>query len=278
MSDEKNNSHATIKMGTIPIGTLGEYLEPFHKPMPSDLHDPPECKIKKALDLAHDIRKFEIELFWKRATYFWTLLAAVLVVFGVVISARAGEADSLLGQPLKWFLLLIISITGMSTAWVLHLVNKGSKFWQRNWEYHVALLEDAVTGPLYKTVISSVEKRFGKNQAAHGFSVSKLANVLSFAFYLLFMVLVSICLYKSIALQFTVDLYPRLHAPLPLIENVAMGPFFISIVLAALLALAISAGISRSSRIELPTDLNPQMPENVEDGSVHMLITRRQPK
>ena len=28
-------------------------------------------KAEKALDFALDIRKFEIELYWKRVTYFW---------------------------------------------------------------------------------------------------------------------------------------------------------------------------------------------------------------
>jgi hypothetical protein len=36
-----------------------------------------------------------------------------------------------------------------SVAW--HCVNKGSKYWQENWENHVELLEDQVFGPLYKT-------------------------------------------------------------------------------------------------------------------------------
>ncbi|MGH8568044.1 MAG: hypothetical protein ACREXU_08475, partial [Gammaproteobacteria bacterium] len=33
-------------------------------------------------------------------------------------------------------------------------VNRGSKFWQENWENHVDLLEDQIMGPLYKTVVS----------------------------------------------------------------------------------------------------------------------------
>ena len=34
-------------------------------------------KRKKALKQVLDIRKFEIELYWKRATYFWTFIAAM---------------------------------------------------------------------------------------------------------------------------------------------------------------------------------------------------------
>lgn len=31
-------------------------------------------RAEKAFELAHDIRKFEIELFWKRGTYYWTYI------------------------------------------------------------------------------------------------------------------------------------------------------------------------------------------------------------
>ena len=41
-------------------------------------------KREKALQLALDIRKFEIELYWKRATYFWTFIAAALAAFGAI--------------------------------------------------------------------------------------------------------------------------------------------------------------------------------------------------
>jgi hypothetical protein len=36
---------------------------------------------KAALALAHDIRKFEIDLYWKRATYFWAFIAVAFAGF-----------------------------------------------------------------------------------------------------------------------------------------------------------------------------------------------------
>ena len=36
-----------------------------------------------------------------------------------------------------------------SVGWIFALI--GSKHWQENWENHIELLEDYVTGPLYKT-------------------------------------------------------------------------------------------------------------------------------
>jgi hypothetical protein len=39
-----------------------------------------------------------------------------------------------------------------SVAWFC--VNRGSKQWQENWENHVDSLEDDVTGPLYKVILT----------------------------------------------------------------------------------------------------------------------------
>ncbi|MFO4446440.1 hypothetical protein AAHC63_02005 [Klebsiella quasipneumoniae subsp. quasipneumoniae] len=57
----------------------------------------------------------------------------------------------------------------LSVAW--HLTNMGSKSWQRHWEVHVDLLEDAFTGPLYKTVHPQMT-----------YSVSKINEIVSFVF------------------------------------------------------------------------------------------------
>jgi len=61
-------------------------------------------------------------------------------------------------------------------AW--YLVNRGSKFWQNNWERHVDLLENQVVGPLYKTIVQGVGS---KNPliAPGQYSVSKINQILS---------------------------------------------------------------------------------------------------
>lgn len=45
------------------------------------------AKLREAYDKAHDIRKFEIELYWKRTTYVWTLIAALITVSGVLLAS-----------------------------------------------------------------------------------------------------------------------------------------------------------------------------------------------
>ncbi|HDZ9329910.1 TPA: hypothetical protein RUZ39_003857 [Vibrio cholerae] len=102
-------------------------------------------KNKLALDYALDIRKFEIELYWKRATYFWALIAVAFAGFFAVLGAEKIKE--------REFYSFIIANIGMVFTWSWFLVNRGSKFWQENWENHVNLLEDAVIGPLYKTTL-----------------------------------------------------------------------------------------------------------------------------
>ena len=145
-----------------------EYIKKFEgNHLPSD---DKKTKAEKALDLALDIRKFEIELYWKRAAYFWTFIGAALAGYALVY-AKAENKDS--------WLLLVFSCLGFlfSVSW--YLVNRGSKFWQNNWERHVDLLEDEVIGPLYKTIASSVS---GNNllTAPAEYSVSKINQILSF--------------------------------------------------------------------------------------------------
>src|SRR5690554_293970 len=49
---------------------------------------------------------------------------------------------------------VILSCLGVVFSFAWFCVNRGSKYWQENWEKHVDVLEDEVTGPLYKVVLS----------------------------------------------------------------------------------------------------------------------------
>lgn len=102
-------------------------------------------KVAKALEHALDIRKFEIDLYWKRAAYFWTLIAAAFAGFFAILGSK--ELHD------KEYLAYIVGCIGLLFTWAWFLVNRGSKYWQENWENHVDMLEDAITGPLYKTVL-----------------------------------------------------------------------------------------------------------------------------
>lgn len=99
----------------------------------------------KALERALDIRKFEIDLYWKRATYFWAFLAATFAGFVAIQTSKAAN---------KVDMSVLLSSLGLVFSFGWLCVNRGSKYWQENWEYHVDMLEDAVQGPLYKVILA----------------------------------------------------------------------------------------------------------------------------
>ncbi len=125
---------------------------------------------------ALDIRKFEIELYWKRAAYFWAFIAATFAGF---LAIQASSADR------KEDLSVILSCLGVVFSFAWFCVNRGSKYWQENWEKHVDALEDNVTGPLYKVVLSRNQTGSTKDKAVHiltgpsPLSVSKINQLIS---------------------------------------------------------------------------------------------------
>jgi len=119
---------------------------------PSDAH-------KAALARAHELRKFEIENYWKRSTYFW----------GFQLVAFTALALAFKDGKFQLPLVIIIAVLGTLTALAGALTAGGSKFWQANWEAHVDYLEDAVEGHLHK--IALVEGRLS-------FSVSRVNRAL----------------------------------------------------------------------------------------------------
>jgi hypothetical protein len=64
------------------------------------------------------------------------------------------------------------------SAFAWHLINEGSKQWQRSWEKHVEELEKEITGCLYNTTSNKWT-----------WSVSKINGIMSSAFVLLWFLL-----------------------------------------------------------------------------------------
>jgi hypothetical protein len=146
----------------------------------------PEHVRAEALKNILDIRKFEIELYWKRAAYFWAFIGAVFVGYFALLSAPKPTGLHHRGQ----FILITLGVM-FSLCW--YLVNRGSKFWQQNWETHLDVMEDGLIGPLYKTTIPEDYDK-GKwccPTLASPFSVSKINILLSF-FILILWILIDI--------------------------------------------------------------------------------------
>ena len=122
----------------------------------------------KALATALDIRKFEIELYWKRAAYFWAFIVAALIGYTSTLKEGLDKTAAPIFFANMGF--------AFSFAWLC--INRGSKFWQGNWEKHVDLLEDNVQGPLYKVIAFEAPRKF-KILKAFPFSVSKINQIIS---------------------------------------------------------------------------------------------------
>lgn len=137
-----------------------------------------DAKRRLALEHALDIRKFEIDLYWKRATYFWTFIGATFAGYGAVQVATGGT------EPIKTDLSVILSCLGFVLSFGWFCANKGSKQWQENWENHVDMLEDGHVGPLYKIVLKRQKaKRWERiEERINGpapYSVSKINQIIS---------------------------------------------------------------------------------------------------
>jgi len=158
-----------------------EYEAQFAEPAGGkELPKEADTRAGRALGYALDIRKFEIELYWKRATYFWAFIAAAFAGYALTYKTATDN------EP---WLSLIFSALGLVFSFAWYLVNRGSKFWQNNWERHVDLLEDMTLGPLYKVVAINAEHN--PLTAAGQFSVTKLNQMLSLYVTLVWVVLLA---------------------------------------------------------------------------------------
>jgi hypothetical protein len=147
------------KISEIPNSiTYEQYLSElsYDPRLPEEINSKNKEKAKRAFEMVVQTRQFEIELYWKRAAYFWAFIVSVFAAY--VALQKDGSTDAILAIIVLGFVI--------SMAWLFS--NIGSKQWQRHWEKHLDLLEDRFVGPLYKTVF------FRKT-----FSVSKLNDIVS---------------------------------------------------------------------------------------------------
>ena len=144
-------------------------------------------KLEKAYNVISDIRKFEIELFWKRATFFWAFIAAIYTAYYHVLTKIYFIDNHYTHGAVP---LIIFAALGLFFCFSWLLSSKASKHWQENWENHLDLLEDDVTGPLYKIY-----------QANSSYSVSKITIIAGWV--------VSFCAYCLLIFEFVcfVDMY-----------------------------------------------------------------------
>lgn len=149
------------------------------------------CKIKEAYNKSHDIRKFEIELYWKRAGYFWAFITTIIAIFGLCI--KDINTNYFILSPL-------IANVGFITALCFYYVNMSSKYWQENWEHNVYNLEFYVSGNLYKINYSN---ETGVKHSVSGVN-NELSKILCLIWLLIFIGSYAYIIFNS----YLIDVYP----------------------------------------------------------------------
>lgn len=114
-------------------------------------------KQSTAYKVASDIRKFEIDKYWQRTLYFWGFISAIYIAYFNVLKDLYSK-DGV--QSHGTIPLFILSVLGLIFCFSWLLVCKGSKHWQENWEQHIDLLEDEITGPLFKIYSANTPNSF----------------------------------------------------------------------------------------------------------------------
>ncbi len=165
---EKNESTTSIKWEIKKDVTPLEYKDcfPINNANSGGTND---SKKAKAYEAASDIRKFEIGLYWQRTAYFWAFITVIYTAYYHILKDNTDHG----ALPL-----VVFSFLGLffSISWFLS--NKASKHWQKNWELHMDLLEDDVTGPLYKTYLAERSYSVSKINLAASIIISFFAALL----------------------------------------------------------------------------------------------------
>jgi len=123
--------------------------------------------IIKALEIALDTRKFEIELYWKRTGYFVLFIGAIFVGYYNVFSNSKSHWAS-----------LFIAALGFLLSLLWYMANRGSKFWQENWEAHIEELSTYSGIPIFG-IIKRREHSIKNLMQEYPFSVSKVNQMVS---------------------------------------------------------------------------------------------------
>lgn len=129
----------------------------------------------KRYEVSLETRKFEIQLFWTRSLFFWGFIGAAFVAY----------ANYLKNPGLS----LVVAGFGLVCSFAWTLVNRGSKYWQENWEKNVSDAEGDITGELF-SIQNKIQNK-GMWLSARRYSVSKVAIALSDYVFLLWLFLLS---------------------------------------------------------------------------------------
>jgi hypothetical protein len=128
-------------------------------------------KREKAFEVALKVRELEFNLYWTRLAYGWAFLG---VIFAGYMTLHQN------GEPHKQSALIVACLGFVfSVAW--YCISRGSASWLRNWEIHTEILEDAVIGPLFKSVMGRETYQWHEFWLPYPYSPQRINNILALA-------------------------------------------------------------------------------------------------
>ena len=161
-------------------------------PPAEELRVPLLEKQKEALKIAHDIRKFELDLYWRRAIYFWAFIVSIFTAFLALLTTN----DVWSSESYKHMALMYVSIVGLMFSMAWYCVNRSSKHWQQNWEEVITQLEQNITGTIYYTNITNNTPCYHL-LSAYPFSASKINQLMSLFIFFVWVDIFSFLLFKD---------------------------------------------------------------------------------
>lgn len=136
------------------------------------------------IDRVLNVRNFEIELVWKRATFFWALQLALLTALGLMLTRdpNGNGANGLIA-----YVSLALATLGVLVALSGFLASRGSKYWQSAWEKKLEQIEAAAekNEKFFADYAVIESKWFG----AGPFSVSKQMIIIQ-SYFIIFWILI----------------------------------------------------------------------------------------
>lgn len=145
---------------------------------------------RKLCEIALETRKFEIDLYWKRTTYYWAFSAAIIAAYALVYTKKDPGVGS-------YTLLSVLALCGVVFSLGWYLANRGSKYWQENWEDHIAQQITRHYGPIFK-ILKCPEHKPILGIGGFPFSVSKINQLTSGFIFFVWIVLLIISLCRVI--------------------------------------------------------------------------------
>ena len=159
----------------------------------------------RAFEIALDTRKFEIDLYWKRANYFLVFVSVIFVGWYQVnqtlkslsvqssIDGISHEVNQ--GLTNEFFSIkLLLACLGFLVSFAWFCANRGSKFWQENWEANIHHLSNKLGLPIFE-LIPYEPMAWHKFDSKYPYSVSKINQIVSFIITLFWIFIIGVTLY-----------------------------------------------------------------------------------